>query len=558
MKTILQRLLGDEKSSVPIPLLLLGIVLIIITGWYFTRDLYQSMDILFWDEANYMKSGQMMLDKFNKQWGPSYAVWYKFLSFFENDSLKLYFLNYRLMTILPCLSLFVLLAISNIRLWISFSIALLFLFADINLPVWPKVSHFCVFVFLTGLVVIRYIPGAVLKLGIMSWVALLIAYARPEFYLTYLGVLTLWLIAVLVSESSKNRVLLVSSAFLIILSFGIQKIMGNPLFNFQGDRSALAFAQHFMFNYFQWNNIDQDFWITWMPYYHELFGDATSVKSAYQSNPELFQRHFLSNIQNYIQNGFKLYSDAMLPDKLVGLPIKARAAVLVLGGAIMMTVLTRSRYTSTVISGIRQNMLVICLLVLFVLPSLAACLIIYPREHYMVLHYTLVIFIVSLLFFSKPSDAQPVNRHSWGLSVLFLLFVWIFMPSTKDYHFFDLWRKESSQANLKAVEKLKAYNFQVPVRLLENEGGMNIFLGENYTWIRGFMKTVPWTEYIKNEHVDIIYVTPSLEKYPTLASDSTWYDFKAHPDKYDFSVIKTGNHYPYLLINKNLLKSIEQ
>lgn len=553
MKNFIQRIFSDERSQVPVYLLVAGASVIFLIGWIFTKDIMQSVDVLFWDEANYMQSGRLVTEKFNRSWGPAYAIWYKIISFIEYDTLKLYYLNFRLMTVLPAIALFVFLALSNIRLWVSFSIGLLFIFADINLPVWPKVSHYCIFIFLTGLILMKYIPSVILKLSFISLFALNISYARPEFYLTYLSILGLWCIALFYKEF-RNKYAILISVILFLFGFGIQVFMGNPLFNFQGDRSALAFAQHFMFNYFEWNNIDQDFWITWMSYYDELFRNASSIKEAYLTNERMFHLHFLTNFQNYFSNAFTLFSDAMLPEKLVSIPLKGRVIILLVGGAIMLAVASQDRYLEIVHNGFKRNRLAIVLLLLMIAPTLISCFVIYPRTHYMIFHYIVVIFLVCLIVFSKPVPGKPYDLLTFIFIGVVSVLVIMFIPSTKDYKHFDLWRKEASQANLKTVEKLRSYNFKDTIHLLENEGGMNIFLDKNYLWVRGFLKDTAWTAYLEKEHVDIVYVTPSLVKYPTLRSDSTWYEFEAHPEKFGYEKVLTGNHTPYLYIHKNLLK----
>ncbi len=558
MKEILRRLLHEEKRAIHPGMLMAGILCIAVTGWVFTTDIREAVDILFWDEANYLNSGKLMFDKFNRQWGPAYAVWYKLLSLFQQDSLDLYYLNYRLMTILISVGFFLLLALSNIRFWVAFGVGLLFLFADINLPVWPKISHYCVFVFIMGVAVMRFLPSTVLKLSFMLPVSLYIAYARPEFYLTFVGIFVLIPFSIWVDASSRNKRSIFLSAIIIALTIAVHLIMGNPLFNFQGDRSALAFAQHFMLNYFQWNNIDQDFWITWMPYFEKEFGNAPSLKAAFQANGDLFIRHIVNNVQQYVTSAYRLYSDVMLPEKLIPLPQKARVAILVFGGAISTIWLGKSIFTSALLSNLRRNMLVIVLLMLFVAPSLAASVTIYPREHYMLLHVPIVILMACLLFFSQPDERPDKMWHNQLLSIVILIVSWILMPSPKDYDYFDLWRKEHSLANLKTVEKLRSYNFKPPVRLLENEGGMNLFLTDNYIWIRGFMQQEPWTEYIANQRVDIIYVTPSLEKYPTLKADTTWPMFRDQPEMYGFEKVETGKHLPYLLIRKKILETVAE
>ncbi|MCO5230787.1 MAG: hypothetical protein M9958_06490 [Chitinophagales bacterium] len=552
MKDVIQGIFSDKRAHVSYPALAIGVVLIILTGWYFTKDLSQSLDLLFWDEANYMKSGMLMPGKFNHSWGPSYAIWYKFLSLFEKDTIELYFLNYRWMTILPAAVFFIFLVLSNVRFWTSLGVCLLFLFTDINLPVWPKISHYCISIFLIGLILVKYINAPLIKVAVISLFALNISYARPEFYLSYLVILALWVLALCVkSFRSKNAI--ISSLVLLGIGVLIQLKMGNPLFNFNGDRSALAFAQHFMFNYFQWKHIDQDFWITWMTYYQDLFHNASSIKEAYQINPTLFQLHFLTNIQNYFSNALLLFSDAMLPQQLIHLSLVWRLMILAIGGVLMLLFVSQDKYLENILNGFKRNILVLILLTVMVGPTLISSIVIYPRMHYMLFHFFLLSFIISILVFSKPKDVAAIDKKSVILSFIIVCIIWVLMPSTKSYHHFDMWRKETSQANLNTVKKLRAYNFTTPIRLLENEGGMNLFLPNNYIWIRGFAKDTTWTAYIEREHVDIIYVTPSLTKYPTLKSDSTWYDFKARPEQYGFEKVITGNHVPYLYIRKNLL-----
>lgn len=552
MKNIIKGIFSDYKNDVPIYLLGIGAIIIFIVGWNFTHDIYQSVDILFWDEANYMQSGKLITEKFNKSWGPSYAIWYKFISIFEFDSVKLYYLNFRLMTILPAIAIFIFLAISNIRFWVSLSLGLFFIFADINLPTWPKISHYCILVFLTGMILMKYIPSNLVKISFISLFALNISYARPEFYLTYLAIIGLWFIA-LCYKDFRTKPAIIFSIVIFIFGLAIQKYMGNPLFNFNGDRSALAFAQHFMLNYFTWNNIDQDFWITWMSYYDQLFGEVTSIKEAYNTNPRMFNLHFLTNFQEYFSKAFMLFSDAMLPDKLINIPTNGRITILIIGGIIMIAAVFDDRYLEVLHQSIKRNLLSIFIILLFIAPTLISCFLIYPRIHYIVFHFVALIFIISIIVFSKSSNKGAFDQYSALFITVVLTFIYFNFPSSKDYHHFDLWRAETSQANLKTIEKIQSYNLQDTIHILENEGGMNIFLGDNFKWVRGFMKDTTWTAYLEREHVDIVYVTPSLTKYPTLKNDSTWIEFVKTPENYNFVKVSTGAHTPYIYLHQNIL-----
>ena len=173
----------------------------------------------------------------------------------------------------------------------------------------------------------------------------------------------------------------------------------------------------------------------------------------------------------------------------------------------------------------------------------------------MIFHYFFLIVFISLIVFPSAKSKPKVSKIPLIASLILLITILFNIPSTNGFDYFDLYRKEKSLTNLETVEKIQSYNFRDTIRVLENEGGMNLFLGDNYIWIRGFMKDTTWTDYIERENVDIIYVTPSLTKYHISKNDSTWVDFQNVPDKYGFEKIKTGNHSPFLYIRKKLLSN---
>lgn len=64
------------------------------------------MDVLFWDESLYLSRGLSMFDHIPKDWGPSYSLWYKLLSYFISDRVELYYFNFKLTTILISIAFF--------------------------------------------------------------------------------------------------------------------------------------------------------------------------------------------------------------------------------------------------------------------------------------------------------------------------------------------------------------------------------------------------------------------------------------------------------------------
>ena len=101
-----------------------GILLIIICGIKVTYNLERYMDLLFWDESLYMARGTMMFHSIPRDWGPSYSLWYKLLSFFISDSVELYYFNFKFTTILFSISLFLLMLSCGVQRVFAFILSI--------------------------------------------------------------------------------------------------------------------------------------------------------------------------------------------------------------------------------------------------------------------------------------------------------------------------------------------------------------------------------------------------------------------------------------------------
>ena len=65
-------------------ILILGSMLaLVISGLKWATGLQGHLDILLADEAEYLRNGLNLFDKIAKNWGPTYNIWYKLLSFFH-------------------------------------------------------------------------------------------------------------------------------------------------------------------------------------------------------------------------------------------------------------------------------------------------------------------------------------------------------------------------------------------------------------------------------------------------------------------------------------------
>ena len=143
--------------------LLTGSLIIIILGIYTTYDVSRFSDILFWDETLYMEKGLKLWHSPSLDWGPFYNFWYKLLSYFTQDKIELYYLNIKILSTLLPLVLFIFLMVNNINPVLSFCVSILFMYSFMNLPVWPKVSHWCLIVFLVHMIIARYARNIYVK-----------------------------------------------------------------------------------------------------------------------------------------------------------------------------------------------------------------------------------------------------------------------------------------------------------------------------------------------------------------------------------------------------------
>jgi len=130
---------SSKKLSVQIFRIIFGIFFISVLGFIFTKDIELWIDIGIGDEAKYLGDGANFLRaKADPSWGPLYSLWYYFLYLFSGDSINLYYLNYRLMTILPCIALYLFLLKIKVTPTLSFYFSFALLISVINLPTWPN------------------------------------------------------------------------------------------------------------------------------------------------------------------------------------------------------------------------------------------------------------------------------------------------------------------------------------------------------------------------------------------------------------------------------------
>ncbi|GAB2519510.1 hypothetical protein [Spirosoma aerophilum] len=221
----------------------ISLLLLFIAIYVLNHQLTTIADIQMGDEGFYMYQG---ISNFRlglqTDWGPAYSLWYKFLSLFESDTIRLYYLNMFLLSSLPTIALYGALRLAGFRWYWSLYATLVFHFSQMNFPEGVKVS---ILLFLLTLVVFmvcaRYLRHRLqLSFAALTLMYFLFAYFRPESVVPFALCFVLLVGATLWFRQSFYPVAGIV-AVALLLFFGV----GSPLSE-KGDK---AFKQDFSYNY---------------------------------------------------------------------------------------------------------------------------------------------------------------------------------------------------------------------------------------------------------------------------------------------------------------------
>lgn len=500
-------------------------MLLLIIGVKVTWELAQYMDILLWDEANYMKAGSHFLKHINKEWGPAYGAWYQVGFVFFRDFLQLYFLNQAVLAILVPLCFYLLLVRVGVNARISLLLSIGWLCASFHLPMWPKVSHFCVLMVMGGLLM-----ASRTKLPFLQWLwiafgTMLAAFARPELYLTFVALLVIAIGSYVITRPVMRGRPILAFAFMLGVGLFFHLKVGIPLLN-EG-RSGMAFAQHFAYNIVQQQNLPFDFWIVWPEVCREYFGQATSFSGAWKTNQPAVMVHIQSNIKAWFQLLAHRPAEAVFPSLLWRTSVVLQQLLLVL--LLVYGYLSVRRKAPASLPPTTWRILLVFLLLAF--PAGIASLLIYPREHYFLLQLPFYLYIIAL-----PFTGISFRGRKLGLILLVLILLTpLLAPTAKKFSYFHLWHHTYGTPNNQAYRKLNTLKDSERLVIMDNEGGMAKLI-KGAVWVRGFEKDLQrgFYDFLAEKDPDVIYVTPALNRDKRYMLDGQWMIFSQGPQNFGY------------------------
>lgn len=515
-----------------------------------TYQLDTVVDIGLADESIYLHDGVTLLSHGLPcaSYTPLYALWYFLLSLMQPDRVHLYYLNYTILCVLPVLLLYILFRRLQLREVPAFFLSLLFLISSANIPTSPKPSHFFLLVILPFFVTAFALRSTSSVYATLAAAFLLGSFIRVEALLSFFLIIVwcFYLIARkrLLIRTRGERIVVFCvflSAMLLFIFAGI------PGISCGSERGFTAFAQHFSLNWVRWTGSDANPWTDASRIVSQQFGGAESIFSAAFTNPALFVQHCASNLYTFLTHLpslFLLHYNILLTTTATAKKMEAGILFLIL---LMIVSFFLLRWKKL---GFRWGKNACALppgFAVAMIPFILSSIIIYPRDHYLLIAGTMMILLILSL---KPRTLPLFPRVKYPYHILISLVGVLLTPTITSETTIT-----PPLPNRRTIEFLQSQKIQRAVNLFEIEVSTGWYVGENYHSIDLYRKDEGFIDFTSHHAINMILLTDDLQSNRALTSDLQWNDFLLNFKRYGFSRISIPNSDRILFAKDGLVQS---
>lgn len=525
---------------------LIMIVIILIAGLKFTFGLENTLDIGLSDESSYLYNGVTLWSTGlpHPSWAPLYSLWYFLISLLEPNRVTLYYLNYKLTIILLPILTYVVLRKHAVSIPVSLIISWLLLVSRANALTWPRVSHFALLLILVTFLLIGHKRSLLWSSLFASMGALLVSYVRPEYFVTYVLSTLLFVILFIRNYKKLDKQHLFGSIAYGLCSILVLGAFGLPI---TGERGMVAFGQHFSLNWVYWNGSDMNAWINWREITSRNFGSAHSIQEAFAQNPSAFLKHIAYNLLNFSRYTPKL----LFPENLTEIPaiVVALLSIGLLIAYLLIVHLSNTYYNRLLIliSSFRKNLQKYTSLLLFVglflLPTSVTIIIIYPRDHYLLVFALLIIMTTAILLSNPDSKQGQVDLKKLFLLCVLLVFITPGFGQTE----------KPVRQNLTIIQYIQSLEIDEPINLLEAQGGYMVFLDRNYHTVKQSDKNTKFNQFRVDRNINMIVVSDYLSNDTRFQTDPEWHGFLENYRQFGFTQVEIPHSHRKILVQANLL-----
>lgn len=360
-------------------------VLVILLTLKVTHGVLGTFDVWFDDETIYLDAahhtGQRYLPLADSS--PLYPLWYRALSTVEPDLLRLYFLNWFVLTAALPVLLYALARRSGAPLGVAALTSIAWAISS-SVMTWPYVSKFALLLLGLSALAATAIRDRRLAAAVTVVAMALAAYARAELAIpsfAFAGLVGLWslwsCLRTLRWPKSRRRLRQRWQSFFALClcagaPLGLRRIFADPG---QGGRAFFAFAQHYALNLVEDRHLPVDPWTTWDRYAREAFPHAQTIPEAFKENPAAFLWHVRRNLTSYPHAVEQLLSPMRHVPLVIAVPVVVLVIAIVCVGGVALALKRRP-----INPRLRAWL---PLYFALAITTGGSTLLVYPREHYL-------------------------------------------------------------------------------------------------------------------------------------------------------------------------------
>lgn len=451
------------------------VILLAIVSYYFYT--YGNYDFPVSDEDVYLASGlnlKLPMDHFVNL---LYPLGIKLLSNIIINPLTLLYTYYFLLSIAVFYALIAFLTNITGRFWDSFFISVCYLFSSFQISLTPRITILNLFIGLILLSRINKNRPNYINWGILTSALLLCNFvSRPEFFWFFVISFVIFSITVFFN-SAEIKIKKMTYWLIMVFIIGLLYYMGGGI-NEPG-KLKIAFIQHFFDNYQSWYgenfHYDEEFLV-----FEKIYGKVNSDFDLIRVNPGMFFRHIFSNFLNYFTVIIKIIKSTFY-DMFVTF---FKAKTYIYFGIVLLFFFTIIKWKNT-LSGFWRDLVnystISQFLLMFLLPTIVSVLVVYPRDHYVILHLPLY-FLLFSFFLKNLEFRSEFLKKNLKVIVPFVLIGGI-------YSLFPYPKMEKSNANFYRFIKNKS--IENDLHFLSND----IF---GYNYYAGKIKISVWNPRTQN------------------------------------------------------------
>lgn len=532
LQKIKSYLFKETKEQFSYTKLGLGILLLFVCGLRLIRNFNNIVDISFDDEVRYLRYGLDLFAQIKNDWGPTYNIWYKFLSLFEQRPIELYLLNYKVVILLTAISFFCFLYSYGMSFAGSLYLSFCLLISNTNIVTYPRISHVVVCFFLSCLVINKLFITSRAKQYIVICFAIFIGvFARPELMLSFM-IFLIFTVYQLWKKYKIKEWLLFSLPFIVIMLL-LLMVFKLPANTYMGrDRLYGVFCQHYTIKYIYTHKADYSIFIDWIAFSKKQFPGCNTFTDILKHYPMVVIHGMITNAKIFVLVILSAISDVLYPKFLYykkSLELLSLFLVFILLGAGLF-----SKKKRTIIwQHLKEKKELFFILLVFALSGFISSLVFFPRPHYLLFLLVPVVLVLSVFI----DDVIPAKKISLPLILLVALIFLLRIPDISNYKTPHIISGICPNQSYKEFIRTLNQNSKKPHVIFSNILNLSMMTDKNFTDFsaeQDYNNEQSFITQMQQKNVDNILVTEFLLQDRRLSKDSTWQQFIANPQQYGF------------------------